>query len=370
VIHFIVPTADEWGIRDYLNLYAPALAPRVNVLHYEDLPERTSATSGTYVFSALDQLSVGGRRLAAELADQLEQPGAGCRVINHPARTLLRLELLETLYREGLNQHRAARANGDLSTLRFPVFLREEFRHSGTLTPLLQTRAELDRALGREVLRGFRLPELLVVEFCETADAEGRYCKYAAFKIGSEIFADGWERGREWMLKAEQSEQSEARLLEERVYVLGNPHEQSLRRIFELAGVEYGRIDYAIKDGRVETWEINLNPTIRRGRRPDFRPLPEALDRIKDVARQHFLDRFEAALGGLDPGGPPVQLRLAYGEGCREEAKPMIRPGGPRGWLVPVAGMFRPIVPFLGRMSRAFTPLVARAARRRRRESR
>jgi hypothetical protein len=367
MIHFIVPRAQEWGIGDYLNLYAPALAPRVSVLHYEDLPERTSVASGSYIVSALDQLSVGGRRLAAELAEQLEQLGAGCRVINHPARALLRLELLETLHREGLNQHRAARANGDLSTLRFPVFLREEFRHSGTLTPLLQTRAELDRALGRAVLRGFRLPELLVVEFCETADAAGRYRKYAAFGIGSEIVTDGLCLGREWMLKAEQSELSEAALLEERAYVLGNPHERSLRRIFELARVEYGRIDYAIKDGRVETWEINLNPTIRRGRRPDFHPIPEALDRVKDVARQHFLDRFEAALGGLDPGVLPVQLRLAYGEGCREEAMPMIRTGGPRGWLVPAARVFRPIVPFLDRMSRAFTPLVARAARRRRR---
>ena len=364
MIYFLVPRSQDFGIQDYLKLYAPSLAARLEVLCYEDLPQRTSATSGTYIFSALDQLSAGGRRLTGELADQLEQPGAASRVINHPARTLLRLELLDALHREGLNRHRAVRARDDLTDLRFPVFLREEFQHSGTLSPLLGTRAELDRELGRAVLRGFRLRELLVVEFCETADADGRYSKYAAFVVGSEIIADGLVRGREWMLKAERNELSEAMLLEERRYVLENPHARKLGPIFDVAGVEYGRIDYAMREGRVETWEINLNPTIRRGRRPDFKRIPEALDRIKDVARQHFLGRFEAAVRGLDTGRPPVPLPLAYSAGCLEAAVPMIRTGGPSGWLVPVARVLRPIVPLLDRMARVFSPLVARAARR------
>jgi len=365
VIYFIVPRAHDFGIQDYLHLYAPALSAQLSVLHYEELPNRTSSTSGTYVFSALDQLSAGGMGLAGELSDQLLRPEARSRVINQPGRALLRLELLEDLYRSGLNRHRAVRATGALSDLRFPVFLREEFRHSGNLSPLLHNSAELDGALGRAVLRGFRLTELLVVEFCETADAEGRYDKYAAFVIGSEIIADHRVRGHEWMMKSDQRELNEASLLEERAYVLGNPHEAKLRPIFERAGVEYGRIDYSVKDGTVETWEINLNPTIRRNRRPDSQRIPAALDRIKDVARQHFLTRLEAAFLSLDTGEPPVTLRLEYSEQCLRAAAPMIRSAGPGGWLVPVARVLRPVMPLLKRLSRVLQPLVARAARRR-----
>ena len=29
-----------------------------------------------------------------------------------------------------------------------------------------------------------------------------------------------------------------------------------------MAGVEYGRIDYAMKDGAMQVWEINLNATL------------------------------------------------------------------------------------------------------------
>lgn len=364
MIFFLVPRAHDYCIQDYLNLYAPRLGAQLGVLHYEDLLQRTSATSGTYIFAALDQLSAGGMRLARELADQLLLPAAKSRVINYPGRALLRLELLEELHRAGLNQHRAVRATGKLSDLRFPAFLREEFQHSGSLSPLLHNSTELNRTLGRAVLQGFKLRDLLVVEFCDTADSEGRYCKYAAYKIGSEIIADGRVRGSEWMLKAEQNELSEAALLEERAHVFGNPHERELRPIFERAGVEYGRIDYSVKEGKVETWEINLNPTIRRGRRPDFQPIPEALDRIKDVARQHFLDRFEAAVRSLDTNVPPITLRLQYSRDCLQSAAPMFRTGGPSGWLVSVANLLRPLVPFLDRASRMFSPLVGRASRR------
>jgi len=369
VIYFLVPGAQDFGIQDYLHLYAPELAELVGVVHYEDLPRRTSSTSGTYIFSALDQLSAGGMSLVCALADQLLRADARSRVINHPARVLLRLELLEALYRDGLNRHRAVRASGDLSGLRFPVFLREEFRHTGAVSPLLHNRAELESAVGRAVFRGSRLGELLVVEFCDTADAQGRYGKFAAFVIGSRIIADHYVIGHEWMLKAEDNEVSETNLMQERGYVLGNPHEAELRRIFERAGVEYGRIDYSLKDGKVETWEVNLNPTIRRGRRPDFpRRLPEALDRIKDVARQHFLTRFEAAIRSLDTGEPPIPLRLEYTESCLRAAASMLRPAGPGGWLVPVARVLRPLLPLLKPLSRIIQPLVGRTALRKRSE--
>ena len=32
--------------------------------------------------------------------------------------------------------------------------------------------------------------------------------------------------------------------------------------MFELTQVDYGRIDYSIKDGKIQVWEINTNPII------------------------------------------------------------------------------------------------------------
>ena len=37
-----------------------------------------------------------------------------------------------------------------------------------------------------------------------------------------------------------------------------------LRRVFAVAGVDYGRVDYGVLDGVPQVWEINLNPTIGR----------------------------------------------------------------------------------------------------------
>ena len=64
-------------------------------------------------------------------------------------------------------------------------------------------------------------------------------------------------------------------LREELAFVEANPDEVRLREVFELAHVDYGRIDYSRLDGELQVWEINTNPTIvmptyhqRRARAP------------------------------------------------------------------------------------------------------
>ena len=47
---------------------------------------------------------------------------------------------------------------------------------------------------------------------------------------------------------------------EERAFVAENPHNDQLQEVFELANIQYGRIDYAVVDGRLQVWEINTNP--------------------------------------------------------------------------------------------------------------
>jgi hypothetical protein len=330
VIHFVTPRSGAFGIRDFVDLHAPDLANALTVHHYEELPGCRSVPSGTWIFAALDQLTAGGMALVQELAGQLQQPQSESRVLNDPSRVLLRYGLLERLHAEGLNVHRAARAGSRLGDLRYPVFVREEFQHNGAISPLLKDAVDLRNALGVAARRGYQLDELLVVEFVDTQDAVGRYQRYAAFVIDGTIVAKELMSGTEWMLKSPASAPEAADLLAEREWVIGNPHEQELRVIFDVAGVDYGRIDFGLIDGRIETWEINLNPTIRRGRTPDRTPLSAALDALREPTRQHFTRSFVDALRAADPYTSTRAVPVRYSAATVRQAAPMIRPDGRR----------------------------------------
>jgi hypothetical protein len=112
--------------------------------------------------------------------------------------------------------------------------------------------------------------------------------------VGKKIIPRSLNYGREWMLKHSQTEFTMSMVNEELDFVRQNPHEQQLLNIFALANVQYGRIDYSIKNDSVQTWEINLNPTIGRGLRPPSRKLPPELDAIRDQVRQCFFQGFES----------------------------------------------------------------------------
>jgi len=49
-------------------------------------------------------------------------------------------------------------------------------------------------------------------------------------------------------------------LEEERAFLDGDEHVALLRRAAALGAISFGRIDFGLKDGRPEIWEINTNP--------------------------------------------------------------------------------------------------------------
>ncbi len=51
-------------------------------------------------------------------------------------------------------------------------------------------------------------------------------------------------------------------LAEELDYMRTNPHENELLAIFNLARIDYGRIEYSLYNGRIQVWEINTNPSV------------------------------------------------------------------------------------------------------------
>jgi hypothetical protein len=365
MIHFVVPRSRDFTIWDYLGSWGRALAGRITILHYEDLPTWRTVSTGAYVLTAIDQLYPPGRRLLGEFCDQLLRSGAGVRVLNSPRTTLLRFELLEELHRRGLNRHRAARAIDDLQGLRFPVFLHEEHQHTGALTPLLRTPAELEEGLAWAIVRGHVLKDLIVVEYCDTADAEGFFNKYSAFAVGSEIIPKSLERGRSWMLKRAGSEFTEPMLREEQAYVLENPHEHELRRIFEIAHVEYGRIDYSLKDGVIQTWEINLHPIV--GPVSWSKPVPEQLRPLRSETEKHFYSRLQAAFEAIDVGNGeegPRSISIRYSPENLRHLRPMTRPKAAKNRRALLRMALRPLRPLIHRIMRTVSPVLVKVFRR------
>ena len=312
MIHFLVPATQERGIQDYLDVFGAPLRDEFRILHYEDLANQTEFPRGTYVLSALDQLNPANAKLLTEIYAQLKD-APGIRFLNNPAKTLQRFDLLTELNRRGMNEFGAVRANSVRNDLRYPVFLRNERLHEGALSPLLNSEREIRQAIGRALVQGHKLKDLLIVEFCDTANEAGYYRKYAAFVVGRKVIPRSLNYGREWMLKHSQTEFTMPMVQEELEFVSQNPHKQQLLEIFELANVEYGRIDYAIKNGRVQTWEINLNPTIGRGLRPPSKKLPPELDAVRDQVRRCFFGGFESGWKQVmlpANGQPPLEVKI------------------------------------------------------------
>jgi hypothetical protein len=258
-ITFLTTRGNRRPIRAYLRTAGAPLRGLIRPLDYDRFLSTREHPPGTYVFADLELLSDAERARAAEAWEALAARGA--RLLNHPARSLRRYDLLRLLEARGINRFAVHRAEEGPAPARFPVFLREESGHGGSDSPLLETQEALSAALlARRRERG-SLAGTLVVEHLDTADARGVYRKYGAFIVGERIlarhlfFSDRWQV-KDWHLL------DEGRLEEERRFVEENLHAGALRPIFALAGIEYGRIDYALLDGAVQVWEINTNPMI------------------------------------------------------------------------------------------------------------
>jgi hypothetical protein len=259
---------------------------------YETLP--TILPRGTYIFADLERLSSAQATLAAEVWAQLAAAGDGVRLLNHPVKAARRLTLLRRLHEAGWNTFRAFRATDQPADLRFPVFVRRESEHTGSLTGLLRDQAEVDNAIVRLLLAGAEADDILVIEFCDTSQ-DRLFRKYAAFRVGDRIIPRHIVFSSKWVLKGADLLDA-AKLREERDYLESNPHEKDLREIFECAEIDYGRVDYGLLDGRVQVWEINSNPGVMLP--------PDKYKREQLPNLEIFAARIREAFEAIDSTGP------------------------------------------------------------------
>ncbi len=147
---------------------------------------------------------------------------------------------------------------------RFPVFLRDETKHGYFYSTVLKTPEELAAAITQIRPDRVRFENSIIVEFCDTSDAGGIFRKYATFIVGDRIIPWYLYFSRHWdvRFKYHLSEWTESMEREEDQHVRQNPHGSFVREIFCTAGIQYGRIDFSLLNGRPQVWEINTNPEL------------------------------------------------------------------------------------------------------------
>ncbi len=302
MIHFILTREHGYTIEQYLQTWGRDQRGRIAPpVFYDQLRFGHTAAPGTYAFCDLERLDAAGIELARTVWRQLATRPADFRLLNDPSKVLRRYELLRTLQAAGMNRFAAHRVD-DLAAAQFPVFLRHESEHDGAISPLLHDRAALDQAIHDAIASGARREDLLAVEYLDVGDAVGVYRKFSCFRVGDRILPRHLFADRKWMLK--HAGLPEPQFVEEEIaFLRSHPHAQQVRAIFDLAHIDYGRIDYAFVEGRVQTWEINSNPTIL------VAPGRVAIPRLE--AQGIFSAAFAEALAAIDPA--PVKeaaLRL------------------------------------------------------------
>ncbi|MFI5403432.1 MAG: hypothetical protein ACHQ1G_10875, partial [Planctomycetota bacterium] len=299
MIHYLATAGhDRHTMRRFRRWWAGPLADRIRIHAYERLPGMAAAEPGLYVFSDLERLRPHERAAAAELHARLLAAGPAFRVLNDPLRALRRRELLAALHERGVNPFRAWPAMGPFAAARFPVFVRAANAHEGSFTGLLRRPEEVEPAI-RRVLRWhwrYRREDLLVVEFQDTADASGTFRKYSAMRIGPVLLARHLLHGDTWVVKKPERLDA-ARLAEEQEFLDSFPHRDQVASAFEIAGIEYGRIDYAVLNGRVVVWEINTNPVVI--------PHPRRVAASRLARNLRFAEQVIEALSAIEAGLPP-----------------------------------------------------------------
>jgi hypothetical protein len=301
MISFWVTDAARHCIDTYRQHRGAPIAERFRTRLYDQFGSRVQVSHGAQIFAAFDKLTATQRQVVSAIWDAHAAAAPTAARLNDPRRTLLRFELLQALHQLGINRFRAWRATDLDHVNRFPVFVRRESDHKGPRSGLLRTRSEVAAALRALRLRGDALRNLMIVEFCDSSRRDGLFRKYSAFKVGKRIVACHAMASRHWIVKSQRNEPNEIRIAEEIEFMETNPHEATLRRVFEVAGVDYGRVDYGVVDGVPQVWEINLNPTLGHasGSRRHT-SLPEDLGAKRDRGRAAFHERLLAAFVEID----------------------------------------------------------------------
>jgi hypothetical protein len=266
--------------------------PEVASISYADLSREESLPSGTYIFSDLERLSDTELRWASELY-RCVKASPGSRALNDPARVRVRYGLLRALHAAGVNSFDAYRADGAPRPARFPVFVRRQADHDAALSGLLPDQEALDACLEELMAKGESLRGLVVIEFCAEPVRPGIYRRYGAFRVADAIHLDHVVTQDNWNVKGgAPGFATEDMYRQDDRDIRANRYADVMRRTFDIAGIDYGRADFGIVDGRPQVYEINTNPSMSLP--------PKHPSKTRSATLQFARERFAELLWRID----------------------------------------------------------------------
>lgn len=251
---------------------------RFRYLSYEELLFERAGPVAHYIFTDFDRLTRYEMECVAAFCSALRAVAPDAKILNDPVRALDRTPLLAALHRAGINDFDVVRLDTGERPAAYPVFIRSEDGYGGPETDIINTADELEAAIADFSRRGLPLKGRIAVGYAAEPGPDGLYRKYAAFNIFGDVFAYHLQQSRNWVVKrrrtvfggalkaAGEIVSSPEAAAEELEYVKTNPHADELKRVFDIAGIDFGRVDYGIVGGRIQVYEINTNPNATTNR--------------------------------------------------------------------------------------------------------
>lgn len=245
----------------------------------------------------MDRLSASRRHEASCAYRSLKKDGI--KALNDPARFLGRFGLLRGLFRAGNNQFNAYRADEFEWPARWPVFLRLEGDHSAPISGLLGSPEELDQAMERAISEGAPRSALLIIEYAAEPTVQGVFRKLSVFRIGETLLGYTCVHDDNWIVKYGKLGVATQELYDEEYsFVANNTYGAEMRPAFDLAGIDYGRIDFGLVGGKPQVYEINCNPNI------DLKPKAAPNARRNETIAL-FREQYISAMNSIDVSPRP-----------------------------------------------------------------
>ncbi|MDY7095970.1 MAG: hypothetical protein SX243_23595 [Acidobacteriota bacterium] len=314
MLRFLTFDQHRYTMQLFLEHGSEELRRAVQVVGYREAEAslgRRDLTGDVIVLCDLERMTADQLDELAALGDRCLRLGAR-RVLNDARRVLRRYELGRRLHEDGLHRFRPWRwtevaESGAADRVRYPVFLRDEHEHDGARSPLLHSPTELaawmeEHGQGTDAISSIdgRRRDWLVVEFEDTRrSGESLFHKAGAFFLDGAVAPRHLFYSPRWMVKGGGTPEPWM-VRREQEYLEHNWGRRQVAEVCALAGIDYGRIDFAFTGvegpgdeitGPIVTFEINTNPTVL-----------DAGD-LADVQRQavtrRFLETFTEALLAL-----------------------------------------------------------------------
>ncbi|QQO46765.1 hypothetical protein [Paracoccus sp. MC1862] len=310
MITFVATAEHQYTVRDVLETRDHPLHGRIVILSYEEFTGLPRLPVSAYIFADHERLDEDELPAVLNRIDALRRACPDCAMLNLPDRIGNRLDIMRRLHEAGINDFRMMPLRTPPESFRYPVFLRRLDDHEGPRSGLLRTPEALRAAVAALDLDDRQGDRFVVTEYIDARNELGLHEKRSYTRVGDRLFPSALDQSRDWICKGEFTDLSIVPAAErEMAFLQVNEDEPVLRAAFEATGIQYGRADYALVNGRPQIFEINTNPYVDN---------PETVPERGHVAAAHISSAWLDALVRLSDAMPPsagVWREVPHGTG-------------------------------------------------------